>query len=65
MMNKYIVDLSEVKSSELVGRKNSSLGGMIQNVSKLGVNIPGVFALKVDAYWEFINHNKLDKKIIQ
>ena len=65
MTNKYIVDLSEVQLSdlELVGGKNASLGEMIQNLSKLGVNIPGGFALTVDAYWEFINHNKLDKKI--
>ena len=67
MTNKYIVDLSEIQLSdlELVGGKNASLGEMIQNLEKLGVNIPGGFALKVDAYWEFINHNKLDKKIIQ
>ena len=65
MKNKYIVDLSEVQLSdlELVGGKNASLGEMIQNLGKLGVNIPGGFALTVDSYWEFINHNKLDKKI--
>ena len=67
MKNKYIVDLANVKLSdlELVGGKNASLGEMIQNLSKLGVDIPGGFALTVDAYWEFINHNKLDKKIRQ
>ena len=65
MKNKYIVDLSEVQLSdlELVGGKNASLGEMIQNLAKLGVNIPRGFALTVDAYWEFINYNKLDKKI--
>ena len=65
MKNKYIVDLSEVKLSdlELVGGKNASLGEMIQNLKKEGVEIPGGFALTVNAYWEFINHNKLDKKI--
>ncbi len=65
MNKKYIVDLSEVQLSdlELVGGKNASLGEMIQNLGKLGVNIPGGFALTVDAYWEFINFNKLDKKI--
>ena len=65
MRNKYIVDLSEIQLSdlELVGGKNASLGEMIQNLKTLGVNIPGGFALTVDAYWEFINHNKLDKKI--
>jgi len=65
MQNKYIVDLSEVQLSdlELVGGKNASLGEMIQNLSKLGVNIPGGFALTVEAYWEFIHFNKLDKRI--
>jgi len=65
MTNKYIVDLSEVRLSnlELVGGKNASLGEMIQNLGKLGVNIPEGFALTVEAYWEFINHNKLDKQI--
>ena len=65
MENKYIVNLSKIKLSdlELVGGKNASLGEMIQNLTKLGINIPGGFALTVEAYWEFINHNKLDKKI--
>ncbi len=65
MKKKYIVDLSEVKLSDLnlVGGKNASLGEMIQNIGKLGVNIPGGFAITVEAYWEFIRHNNLDKKI--
>ena len=60
-----MVDLSEVQLSdlELVGGKNASLGEMIQNLGKLGIDIPGGFALTVKAYWEFINFNKLDKKI--
>ena len=65
MENKYIIDLSEIQLNdlELVGGKNASLGEMIQNLKKLGINIPAGFALTVDAYWEFIRHNKLDKKI--
>jgi len=65
MKNKYIVELSKIQLNdlELVGGKNASLGEMIQNLSKLGINIPGGFALTVDAYWQFINHNKLDNKI--
>ena len=65
MKNKYILNLNEVLLSdlELVGGKNASLGEMIQNLGKLGVNIPGGFALTVDAYWEFISFNKLDKTI--
>ena len=65
MAKKYIVDLSEVKLSDLdlVGGKNASLGEMIQYLGELGVNIPGGFALTVEAYWEFIKYNKLDEKI--
>jgi pyruvate,water dikinase len=52
MKNKYIVDLTEVELSdfELVGGKNASLGEMIQNLPKLGVNIPGGFAKHIDGF---------------
>ena len=65
MQKRYIVGLDEVKLSdlELVGGKNASLGEMIQNLTDLGVEIPSGFAITVDAYLDFINHNKLDKKI--
>ena len=55
MSKKYILNLKEVKLSdlELVGGKNASLGEMIQNIGDLGVNIPGGFAITVTAYWEF------------
>ena len=58
MNNKYIVDLAEVQLSdlELVGGKNASLGEMIQNLGKLGVNIPGGFARN------YSNHLQLIKK---
>ena len=51
MKTKYIVDLSEVRLSDLklVGGKNASLAEMIQKLGKLGVSIPGGFALTVDA----------------
>ena len=53
----YIVNLSEVKLTDidLVGGKNASLGEMLQNLTELGVNIPGGFALTVNAYKEFIS----------
>ena len=61
----YIVDLSEVKLSdlELVGGKNASLGEMIQNLGERGVHVPEGFALTVDAYWEFIKFNNFDAQI--
>ena len=60
-----VVKLSEVKLSDLqrVGGKSASLGEMIQNMSKLGVNIPDGFAITVDAYWAFIKHNQLEERI--
>jgi len=62
---RHIVDLSEVKLTDLdlVGGKNASLGEMIQAFKNLGVNIPGGFAITVDAYWDFINYNDLREKI--
>ena len=48
---------------EIVGGKNASLGEMIQNLSKLGIAIPGGFIITVKAYRDFISYNKLDKII--
>ncbi len=64
-MNHYTVGLDEVLLSdlELVGGKNASLGEMIQNLTSLGVNIPGGFALTVAGYWGFLKHNNLEDKI--
>jgi pyruvate,water dikinase len=65
MSKKYILDLKKVKLSdlEMVGGKNASLGEMIQNIGDLGVNIPGGFAITVEAYWDFIKFNELDQTI--
>ena len=62
---KFIVGLSEVSLSDLktVGGKNASLGEMIQNLTSLGIKIPGGFILTVDAYAAFIEHNTLDANI--
>jgi pyruvate, water dikinase len=64
-MTNNIVHLHEVgmKDLELVGGKNASLGEMLQNLTRLGVNIPGGFVITVHAYQEFIHHNNLDQKI--
>lgn len=61
----YTVDLSEIQLSdlELVGGKNASLGEMIQNLTSLGINIPGGFAVTVKAYRQFIDHNGFDHQI--
>ena len=64
-MSTNILQLHQVgiKEIDLVGGKNASLGEMLQNLTKLGVNIPSGFVITVNAYQEFIQHNDLDKKI--
>ena len=61
----YLANLHEVglQDIESVGGKNASLGEMLQNLSQLGIQIPGGFIITVAAYREFIKYNKLDKEI--
>jgi pyruvate,water dikinase len=53
----------ELKDIPTVGGKNASLGEMIQNLGKLGVQVPGGFVVTVASYEAFIAHNVLDQKI--
>lgn len=48
-----------MKDTQIVGGKNASLGEMIGQLSKAGIRVPGGFAIVVDAYKEFMNHNTL------
>ncbi len=48
---------------ELVGGKNSSLGEMIQHLSKAGVSVPDGFATTAEAYREFLAHEGLADRI--
>ena len=61
----YTIELHEVtlENLNLVGGKNASLGEMMHNLSTLGISIPFGFAITVDAYWEFLKHNKLEASI--
>jgi len=63
----YLTDLHKVGMNdiELVGGKNASLGEMLQNLTQLGIQIPGGFVVTVAAYREFIKYNKLDDEIRQ
>ncbi|MDI6592034.1 MAG: phosphoenolpyruvate synthase [Patescibacteria group bacterium] len=58
---KWFKDISK-KDVLLVGGKNASLGEMISQLSKKGINIPDGFSLTTEAYWHFLKFNKLDKK---
>lgn len=61
----YLANLNEVglKDIESVGGKNASLGEMLQNLTQLGIQIPGGFIITVAAYREFIKYNNLDNEI--
>ena len=52
-----------INDVDRVGGKNASLGEMIQNLSNLGVNVPGGFATTADAYRGFLEHENLGNKI--
>ncbi|MFT3910150.1 MAG: phosphoenolpyruvate synthase [Ferruginibacter sp.] len=61
----YLADLHKVglKDIDQVGGKNASLGEMLQNLTQLGIQIPGGFVITVAAYREFIRYNNLDEEI--
>ncbi|MCF6353560.1 MAG: phosphoenolpyruvate synthase [Candidatus Polarisedimenticolaceae bacterium] len=46
-----------------VGGKNASLGEMIQNLTELGVRVPGGFATTAFAYREFLAQDNMDERI--
>ncbi|WP_439883216.1 phosphoenolpyruvate synthase [Pontibacter sp. MBLB2868] len=47
------------KDTGTVGGKNASLGEMIQQLSKKGINVPNGFATTADAYYKFLEYNGL------
>jgi pyruvate,water dikinase len=63
----YIVPLDELSMADVprVGGKNASLGEMIGNLSGAGVKVPGGFATTSQAFWDFLDHNDLRKRIDQ
>ena len=65
MQNPYIKKLNELNMQDLdlVGGKNASLGEMIGNLTKLGVNVPGGFATTSHAYRDFLKHENLGDRI--
>ncbi|QGU33604.1 phosphoenolpyruvate synthase [Thermochromatium tepidum] len=64
-MTDYVRWLSDLGMDDVpvVGGKNASLGEMIQNLTHLGVNVPGGFATTSDAYREFLAQDGLDERI--
>ncbi len=64
-MSDYILWLNEMGMDDVdkVGGKNASLGEMIQNLSNLGVQVPGGFATTAHAYREFLATDGLADRI--
>ena len=65
MNENYIVWFSDEGSSEIkqLGGKNASLGEMTRNMSQHGILVPDGFAVTANAYWAFIDHNRLREPI--
>lgn len=52
-------DQLRLKDVPTVGGKNASLGQMIGDLGPQGIQIPFGFAVTADAYWHFLQENKL------
>ena len=64
---KFIKPFRAITSADLplVGGKTASLGQMMHAVSGADILIPDGFAITADAYWHFVNHNRLMPHIEQ
>jgi pyruvate,water dikinase len=64
-MTTYTLPLDRLGMDDVpvAGGKNASLGEMLQNLSGLGVRVPGGFVTTADAYREFLAHDQLDQRI--
>ena len=64
-MSNYVLWLHElgINDVETVGGKNASLGEMIQNLTDLGVRVPGGFATTAYAYREFLAQDNMGERI--
>jgi len=62
---RHILWYNEINKEDtpLVGGKNSSLGEMVKNLSKKGINLPDGFCLTSKSFWYFLKANRIDMKI--
>lgn len=61
----FILRFSEVGMQDIprVGGKNASLGELVRHLGQSGVRVPDGFATTVEAYHEFLAHNRLTGRI--
>ena len=60
-----VVWYADLSSGDIakVGGKNASLGEMITRLQRAGINVPDGFATTAEAYWLFLNENRLTERI--
>jgi len=66
MAQKNVLWFNEVTKKDIdqVGGKNGSLGEMFSQLMEKGVSVPNGFATTADAYWYYLRHNGIDKKLV-
>ncbi len=64
-MKTYIKPFDEIAIGDIpyVGGKNASLGEMYNRLTSQGVQVPNGFATTSQAYWTFLDENKLRKPL--
>ena len=64
-MNAYVIPFEQLtmRDVETVGGKNASIGEMIGQLSRLGVQVPGGFATSAQAFRDFLAQDGLDARI--
>ena len=64
-MNAYVIPFEQLamRDVETVGGKNASIGEMIGQLSRAGVQVPGGFATTAQAFRDFLGQGGLDARV--
>lgn len=67
LKNLLVIPFSRLSLQDvgIVGGKNASLGELLKNLSAKGINVPDGFAVTANAYWKYLDENKLREPISQ
>ena len=61
----YVRWYGDLRSKDVpyVGGKNASLGEMVSSLKDQGIRVPDGFATTSDAYWKFLDENKIRERV--